>query len=153
MRFETMHASWDAHTTESLPPRDGIGFRAACQRQCIRRLRPLADEAVNLFLDVDERLFHGGTRICRRAKQSKNSGRRRDKSPMTARVSDARALQRAVNNSSKPAIESNGTCNHWGRSANSLTRFSAKLRFLWALRAMARLHPCRAKSLSRFHRV
>jgi hypothetical protein len=28
-------------------------------------------------------LFHGGTRICRRAEQSKNSGRRRDKSPTT----------------------------------------------------------------------
>ena len=41
--------------------------------QAVRRLRPPADEAVNLFLDVDERLFQGGSAIGRPAAQSKNS--------------------------------------------------------------------------------
>ena len=39
--------------------------------QSIRRFDAPPDEAVNLFLDVDERLFHGGFRINRRAGQSK----------------------------------------------------------------------------------
>ena len=39
--------------------------------QAIRRLRAPADEAVNLFLDVDERWFHSAASIGRGAGQSK----------------------------------------------------------------------------------
>ena len=39
--------------------------------QTVRRLRAAPDKAVNLFLDVDERLLQDGFRIDRHSKQSK----------------------------------------------------------------------------------
>lgn len=71
MGFETMHATRHAHAAKNFAPRDGIGFVACRRGKCIRRFYAPTDEAVNLFLDVDERLFHGGFSINRAIKQSK----------------------------------------------------------------------------------
>lgn len=66
-----MHAARDSYSAEGLAPRDGIGFVARRRRKRIRRFGAATDKAVNLFLDVDERFFHGGFSINRAAKQSK----------------------------------------------------------------------------------
>lgn len=39
--------------------------------QTVRRLRSLADDAVNVFFDVDERLFHGAASLGWQTRQSK----------------------------------------------------------------------------------
>jgi hypothetical protein len=58
MSFETVHATGNAHAAKSFPPRDGVRFRAAGEGQGIGRPGAPTDEAINLFFDVDERLFH-----------------------------------------------------------------------------------------------
>jgi hypothetical protein len=73
MGFETIHAARHMHATESFPPRDGVGLVAGPSRKRIRRFGAPTDEAVNLFLDVDGRLFHGVFRISRDAGQSKDT--------------------------------------------------------------------------------
>ena len=73
MGFETIHAARDAHAAERFSPGDGICFVAGCGRKRIRRFRAPPDESVNLFLDVDERLFHGVFRVGRDAGQSKDT--------------------------------------------------------------------------------
>ena len=47
------------------------GLRPHSSFQSVRRSDPPADEAVNLFLDVDERLFHGGFGIGWKTRRSK----------------------------------------------------------------------------------
>lgn len=39
--------------------------------KAVRRLRPFADESVNLLLNVDERLFHSAARVMRVIDQGK----------------------------------------------------------------------------------
>ena len=73
MGFETIHAARHTHATESFPPRDGIDLVAGPSRKRIRRFGAPTDEAVNLFLDVDGRLFHGVFRISCDAGQSKDT--------------------------------------------------------------------------------
>jgi hypothetical protein len=73
MGFETIHAARHTHATESFPPRDGVGLVAGPSRKRTRRFGAPTDEAVNLFLDVDGRWFHGGFRISCDAGQSKDT--------------------------------------------------------------------------------
>src|ERR1035437_6694422 len=73
MSFETIHAARHAHAAESFAPRDGIGLVAGPSRKRIRRFGAPTDEAVNLFLDVDGRWFHGVFRINGGAGQRKNT--------------------------------------------------------------------------------
>ena len=73
MGFETIHAARDARPAKGFSPRAGIGLVAGRGGKRVGRLGAPADEAVNLFLDVDERLFHGGFSISRDAGQSKDA--------------------------------------------------------------------------------
>ena len=66
-----MHAARHAHAAEGFPPSDGIGLVACRGRKRIRRFGAPTNEAVNLFLDVDERLFHDVFSLNRHAGQSK----------------------------------------------------------------------------------
>jgi hypothetical protein len=58
MGFETVNAAWHPHPAKGFAPSDGIRLVARDCRKAIGRFRPAADEAVNLFLNVDEWLFH-----------------------------------------------------------------------------------------------
>jgi len=71
MGFETMHAARHEHPAQRLSPSDGIRLVARSGGKRVRRLRATPDEAVNLFLDVDEWLFQGGFRISLEERQSK----------------------------------------------------------------------------------
>jgi hypothetical protein len=59
MGFETMHAARHTHTAERFAPSDGIRLGARLGRKRVRRPGTTPDKAVNLFLNVDERLFQG----------------------------------------------------------------------------------------------
>ena len=58
MGLKAVHPAGNAKAAKCSAPGDGLGFVARRGRERIRRSRAPADEAVNLFLDVDERLFH-----------------------------------------------------------------------------------------------
>jgi len=54
-----MHPARHPHPAESFALGDGIGFVAGRGRKRIGCFGAPADNAVNFFLDVDDRLFHG----------------------------------------------------------------------------------------------
>jgi len=58
MSFETIHAARHAHAAKRFAPGNGVGLIAGNGRKCIRRSGASPDKTVNLFLNVDERLFH-----------------------------------------------------------------------------------------------
>ena len=57
--------------TKEIVTSDIVQFMITGADMNVGHLVAPTDEAVNLFLDVDERLFHGVFRISRPAKQSK----------------------------------------------------------------------------------
>lgn len=71
MGFETMHAFSRPAMLESLVKFQSRRLHLHPRLQSVGRLGATPDEAVNLFLDVDKRLFHDGFRINRSAGQSK----------------------------------------------------------------------------------
>ncbi len=74
MGLETMHATRHPHAAESFAPGDGICLRAVLRGERVRQLRPPPDEAVNLFFDVDEWLFHDSRSLGCGRRQSKSAG-------------------------------------------------------------------------------
>lgn len=62
MRLETMNATTCRDAPKRLLPGNRIGLPTMLDRQRVRRAGPSPDETVNLFLDVDERLFHARQR-------------------------------------------------------------------------------------------
>ena len=60
-----MHAARNADATERFAPRDGVRLVAGGCGKGVRHARAPPDKAVNVFLDVDERMFHGVESISR----------------------------------------------------------------------------------------
>ncbi len=67
-----MDATRNPHAANRFAPGDGICLRAASHGKRIRRLGPTPDEAVNLFLDIDEGFFHDAHSINCDFSQSKS---------------------------------------------------------------------------------
>jgi len=76
--FETIYTARDAQTAERLPPRNGIGLVAGRGGKRIRPPGAPADTAINLFLDVDGRLFHDVFSIGRTGGQRKDAEKARE---------------------------------------------------------------------------
>ena len=68
-----MDAARNANPAERLAPRDRIRLSTARHGHGIRSLGPPADVTVNLFLKVDERLFHDAASISCDLGQSKRT--------------------------------------------------------------------------------
>jgi hypothetical protein len=68
-----MDSPGNAHTAKRLAPSNGIRLSAGIDRQCVGALGASPDDLIYLFLDVDERLFHGVSSISRDAGQSKGT--------------------------------------------------------------------------------
>ena len=73
MRFETINTFGHPTMFESLVKLRRRFLQLHSRPQAVRRLGATPDEAVNLFLDVDERLFHNVFSINRDAGQSKDA--------------------------------------------------------------------------------
>jgi hypothetical protein len=76
--FETMHTFCQPVVLESPMKLQSGSLHLHPRLQPVGRLRATSDKAVNLFLDVDERLFHDGFSIgrsARRIKQLKNENK------------------------------------------------------------------------------
>ena len=71
MCFEAMNPLRQPAMLECLVEFQSRGLHLHPGFQAIRRAGALADEAVDLFLDVDERLFHSVASISRDARQRK----------------------------------------------------------------------------------
>ncbi len=71
MGFETINALGHPAMLESLVKLRRRLLQLHSRLQTVRRLCPPADEAVNLFLDVDEGLFHDVASISCDIRQSK----------------------------------------------------------------------------------
>ena len=71
MGLETIHSARNADAAERLAPRDGVRLVAGRGGKGVRRASAPTDKAVNLFLDVDQRLFHGGESISRPVRRCK----------------------------------------------------------------------------------
>ncbi len=63
MGFETIHTAGHPNAAKRLAPGNGVRFVAILGGEGIRRAGAPPDEAVNLFLDIDERCFHGRASI------------------------------------------------------------------------------------------
>lgn len=71
MSLKSINAPWNARSAKRSLPRDGVGLGAVGRRQRMARLCALAGEAVDLFLDIDERWLHNGTTVNPHTQQSK----------------------------------------------------------------------------------
>ncbi|MSO63330.1 MAG: hypothetical protein EXQ50_14795 [Acidobacteria bacterium] len=58
MSAKPMDAARHPDPAKRVTPGDGIGLVARRHRQGVWHLRPAADDAVDVFVDVDERPFH-----------------------------------------------------------------------------------------------
>ena len=71
MGFETMNALRQPAMLESFVKFQPRGLHPHSRFQPVRRPGATPDKAVNLFLNIDERLFHSVFSINRNARQSK----------------------------------------------------------------------------------
>ena len=76
MGFEAIYSPWPSKF-ESLVKLHRSLLQSHSSLPTVRRFRAPPDEAVNLFLDVDERLFHCLSRLDRDERQSKDSETKR----------------------------------------------------------------------------
>jgi hypothetical protein len=70
---ETVNPAWDPYAAKGAPPRNRVRFAACLRAEWIRGLQPAPDNLIDLFLKIDERLFHSRVRVTERYKGDKGA--------------------------------------------------------------------------------